>query len=249
MVPDRTELEWTYTPADFFEAPYQCTESEYQIVIENGRAVVTLQVPRHPVEQALEDRIRASLTAIFLVRQMQMQRTFDLGGPRICQHAEGRKDIAITPKTGHCEVLGNRLDFRLGGAAGEVIRDTKAERIAGHTALLNEIAPKLAQSPTLRELLASYSDAVSDPSNELVHLYEVRDALAKHYGGESAARSALNISTAEWKRLGVLANVEPLEEGRHRGKHIVGRRGASPAELEEARGMVQRWIIAFARSV
>jgi len=46
----------------------------------------------------------------------------------------------------------------------------------------------------------------------------------------------VSISTTEWKRLGLLANVEPLEQGRHRGKHAAGRRIATAEELEEARG-------------
>ncbi len=76
--------------------------------------------------------------------------------------------------------------------------------------MLDLLAPKVAHSPSLRSVVASYSRSISDPSNELVHLYEVRDALKKHYGGEDAARVALNITEADWKRLGVLANVEPL---------------------------------------
>jgi hypothetical protein len=32
----------------------------------------------------------------------------------------------------------------------------------------------------------------------------------------------LGISKTEWQRLGALANAEPLEQGRHRGKHPEG---------------------------
>ena len=95
----------------------------------------------------------------------------------------------------------------------------------------------------------SYSRSVSDPSNELIHLYEIRDTLSQHYGGEQKARAALNINHAEWQRLGVLANVEPLEQGRHRGKTIGGHRSASSGELEEARSIVRNWIIAFAQTL
>jgi hypothetical protein len=82
-----------------------------------------------------------------------------------------------------------------------------------------------------------------------VHLYEVRDALVKYYGGKRSARDALAISETQWGRLGVLANVAPLEEGRHRGKHPAGRRAATESELAEARQLALSWILAFAKAV
>ena len=131
--------------------------------------------------------------------------------------------MAITVGAAFVVVSGGQADFVHRDAAGNVLRDTKAERIAEHVAMLDAVAPKLARSATLRELLRSYSRCVSDPSNELVRLYEIRDALATHYGGEQNACTALNISRPEWRRLGVLANVEPIEQGRHRGQHVAGR--------------------------
>jgi len=86
-------------------------------------------------------------------------------------------------------------------------------------------------------------------NNALVHLYEIRDALAKHYGDEQSARDALSISKTKWDRLGILTNVEPLEQGRHRGKHPTGRRAATESELDEARQLAWRWIMAFAETV
>jgi hypothetical protein len=96
-------------------------------------------------------------------------------------------------------------------------------------------------------LLASYSAAVNDPANELVHLYEIRDALKKHFGGESEAQKQLSITASEWKRLGHLAN-GPLQQGRHRGS-FTQKRPAARHELDEARAIARRWINAFARLI
>ena len=141
--------------------------------------------------------------------------------------------------------MAGQADAIVRDSLGNVVRDTKAERIADHTRFLDDILPKVAHSPILESMLASYHAATEDPKNELVHLYEIRDTLAKHYGNEQAARQSLGISRREWQRLGVLANVEPLREGRHRGEHPLSRRPASAAELEEARGIARRWIAAF----
>jgi hypothetical protein len=131
-----------------------------------------------------------------------------------------------------------------------VARDSKAERIAEHTSMLDMVAPKAAQSPTLRRMLQSYSHSVSDPDSELVRLYEIRDALKVHYGGGSNARDALGITEPEWERLGRLANDPHISQGRHRGgKQLTGTRSATADELQEVRILASNWIIAFARTL
>jgi hypothetical protein len=235
-----------YQPEDLFEAPYERSSSDYVLRLEGGRAVGTLKVPQDPVDPELEGRISNDLEAILLVRQLQVHRAYRLEGPRVYQHAAGRKNIAIRVGSASLVVSGGQADFVHRDAAGQVLRDTKAERITEHTALLDALTPKAAGSPVLRGLLASYARAVSDPNNELVHLYEVRDALSTQFGGEQNARTALNIPQSQWRRLGVLANVEPIEQGRHRGEHVAARRDATAAELQEARRIVRGWIAAFA---
>jgi hypothetical protein len=90
---------------------------------------------------------------------------------------------------------------------------------------------------------------VADPDNELVHLYEIRDAAAKHYGGKAPALKALGIPQAEWNELDRLANAEPLREGRHRGKHNPGLRKATKEERTQARAIARSIIRAFAALV
>lgn len=244
-----TKLEWKYQPTDFFEACYARSAEEYDLAIEAGNAVATLRVPQDPVSPDFERRIRDALSAVFAVRQLQTHRPFTLHDrPAVLQH-EGDK-VAVTI---HClterGVGRDTMDLVKRDAAGNVVYDSKAERIAHDESLLDSVAPKLLQSDTLKPLVASYCEAVSDPANELVYLYEVRDHLAKHYGSETKAQQSLGTTKKDWQRLGILANVEPLAQGRHRGKHVFGRRHATDAELEEARGIVRRWILAFAETV
>lgn len=249
MTPERTELEWTYQPADFFEAPYRHAESEYHFLVDDGKAIATLLVAQDPVMPQLKEHIQTFITNIFIVRQFQINRKHDLRGPVVYQHVSGRKNATILVEAVAAVTFVGQLDIVHRDAAGNIVRDTKADRIAEHTAILDSLTPKATLSLPLQSMLASFSRAVNDPENELVHLYEIRDALSKHYGSEQIAREALDISKAEWQRIGSLANVEPLEQGRHWGKHPSGRRIASAAELEEARGIVRRWILAFAASL
>lgn len=232
---DRTELEWSYEPSDFFEAPYRHATGDFELMIEDGRVAATVTIPSDPLPQDLEARIGAFLKNTFLVRKLQVRRQYNLEGPRIYQYSSSHKNVSISVETAAVLVMAGQADFVLRDAVGNILRDSKAERIAQHSAALAFLASKLEQSPTLRSLFDSYSRSIDDPDDELVHLYEVRDALLRQYGSEQAARNALGISKTEWQWLGFLANVEPLEQGRHRGKHSHGRRPATEAELEEAR--------------
>jgi len=246
---DRTEIEWCYEPSDFFEAAYRNSAGDFELIIEAGRALATLTCPSDPLPHELEGRVRVILENIFLVRKLEIPRQYKLEAPRIYQHSSGHKNVSISVGTAAVLVMAGQADFIVRDAAGNIVHDSKAERIAQHAASIEFLTPKLQQSTTLRSLFESYSRSIDDPDDELVHLYEVRDTLSRYYGGEQAARDALGISKTDWQRLGVLANVEPLEQSRHRGKHLHGRRPATDAELDEARQLAREWIMAFARTV
>jgi hypothetical protein len=249
MTPERTQLEWTYNPAGFFEVPYEKTTPDFHALINDGKVVVTLTAPIDPVPDHLELRIQKLLEGIFLVRQLQIHQKYALHGPTTHQYLGGRTNVSIRAAGTVVATGFGRADIVVSDATGKILRDSKAERIAEHQQMLDVVAPKLADSTALRTLIESYSRSVSDPEDELVHLYEIRDALSQHYGGERQAREVLGISQKDWQRLGFLANVEPLEQGRHRGKHLANRRVASSGELQEARELVRQWIIAFAHKV
>jgi hypothetical protein len=87
-----------------------------------------------------------------------------------------------------------------------------------------------------------------EPGNELIHLYEIRDALSTKFGGERGVRAALlGISSSDWSMLGRLANDEPIRQGRHRGHHAGALRGATETELAQARAIARRMIDAYLR--
>jgi hypothetical protein len=95
-------------------------------------------------------------------------------------------------------------------------------------------------------MLDSYDRSLKDISNALVHLYEVRDAMASEFGGEKKACKRLGIKPADWDTLGRLANHEPISEGRHRGKQPPSR-NAAPDELKEARTIAKIIIESYAK--
>ena len=100
-------------------------------------------------------------------------------------------------------------------------------------------------------MLRSYEAAVRDPDDELIHLFEIRDALAAKLGRKARekARAKLGITRAAWQRLGSLANDAPINQGRHRGEHAGKLRDATRDELEEARQIARGMLQAYLRSL
>ena len=244
----KTVLEWAYQPADFFEFPYRMTMPDCEIQIQDGTVRVTLNSPLDPVPDALKSRIALEIEAIFRIRRLRTHKRFELKGSHTIQFAkDGGRRIDMS---GTCVAKATvRADMIALDSAGNVVQDTRAERIAADARFVDELAPKISRSPLLKVLVGSYSAAVEDPPDELTHLYEIREALARHYRDDHRAQKTLGITKADWKRLGQLANDEPLQQSRHRGKHLPSIRPATEAELEEAREISRRLILAFAESL
>jgi hypothetical protein len=222
--PDRVELAWVYLPVDFFEVAYEYAHPHFQVSVDDGRAVAVLTTPQEPVVPALQQQIRDCVQGIFLARQLQTHREFDLGSPAIMVHRGG----------GSTTTKGFAVD--------------RIVRIADQAATLDLLATKSSRGSVLRRMLESYSRAVEHPDDEWIYLYEIRDALATHYTSHRKARAALDIAQDEWDRVGVLAVVEPILQGRHRG-HQGDLRPATPEELTEVRQTVRRWVETFAQQV
>jgi len=242
-------LEWPYRPADFFETPYHCKTDEYTLIADAGIVLVTLSTPSDPIDAGLQNEIAKKVKGLFLARQLLVHRTFKLESVRVYQHGpDGKKSISVTAEGVVFLSAVDQGDIVIRDASGAVVRDSKSERITEHTKFIDSITEKLGSSPTLNALLEHYNRAVSNPTNELAHLYDIRDTLAKHYGTETETRRKLGITQKDWKRLGYLANDAPLSEGRHRGRHS-NLRHATAAELDDARRIARQLIAAFANQV
>jgi hypothetical protein len=246
---EKTEIIWTYTPSTYLEQPYRTTIVGADIELNSGSATATLQVPKDPFSDELLDLYLAIIHAVLTARQSSVNRPFEITGPQIHQHqANGVESIGI--RVGEVMVMTDVLspDILMTDADGKVVKDTRAEREAAETQHANEFANAAAKSAIVRKLFRSYQVAIDDPGNELVHLYEIPDFLAEHFGNGKTARSSLGISRAYWSRLKELANDEPLLEGRHRGKHTILRH-ATASEKDEARKIAQLMLDSFVKTV
>jgi len=243
----KTDIEFSYTPIDLFEDPIQVELTGFgSAAIDAGRAVVTLLQPTNPLPRPLLDQVTNALQTVFEARSIITRRDFVLGVPNATHYeGDGRRHNVIYAEGASVIMIGLNGHVQIADASGTVIVDSRLEQQRAETKFVERIAAKAPQSPTLRHMLQSFRRSITDPANELVHLYELLDAARKQYGSEQAARQALQIMRREWSTLGELANHRPLREGRHRGGHLDGLRSATPDELAAARIIARKILEAF----
>src|SRR4030042_579341 len=105
---------------------------------------------------------------------------------------DGRRDVTIFVDSCLAKMTTcGRVDLVTTDPEGKVVRDTKRERIDSEKGIAQSIAQIAPTDPLLAKLLKSFRIAVEDPTDELVHLYEIRDALSSHFGSAKAVRAIL----------------------------------------------------------
>lgn len=248
MIHVRTDLEYLYEPFGFFETEEAFTTSQGTLQLSSGRAVFTLSQPIE-IDQTTAEQFTEIVRTIFIARQLLNHNQFKLLGPNVVHHGpDGQRGIVILTTPIQFKMTGFPTDIIIYDETGRVIADTRAERIAQNSNFVQSIATKVPFSPTLRRMLASYSAAVNDPTDELVHLFEILDALKEHFGNEESAIKGLGITKSDWNVIAKLANSEPIKEGRHRGNKS-SLRPATDVELHNARKMAKNLINLFSALV
>jgi len=235
-------FEWSYTPEDLFEEPIFISHQQYEIEIGNGKVLAKVKPEYCDEKYEIRNKLHDLLISRFLAAQIVRHIPFLLSkGHGFRQHPDGRTDTFIFPDPNTIRTTLFPFDIICTDQNGKVT-DTRRERI-NSIQKLGDLAEKFRGTDlTTDAVLRSYQAAVNDPGNELIHLYEIRDALNKRFKNEKAARKALGVSHDYWNRLGKLANFEPLRQGRHRGENVGNLLDATESELNEARKIARDFI-------
>jgi hypothetical protein len=133
MPTEKTELQWTYSPADFFEVPYRRETDDYVLVADGGVVRVTLCKPCDPIDAKLQSLVTKEVEGLFRLRQLRVHRPLKLNvfeAPGV-EPVFLKKDQAIN----YAE---NRASFR----SGE-IRILDSSGNVEHTIPFNEADRKL----------------------------------------------------------------------------------------------------------
>lgn len=243
----RTEVHWGFTPVDLLHAPFDATQRDLSIRCFEGKVVGTLSVAcenMSPARLKEHERLVRNILTLASVRAMK---SFTLAAPDIVQYYEDGTSRKIVLASGTCTLsLSVSADFEVHDSAGRVTFSSREERISGQAAFVTQGLRQFEAEGILSALIESFYTAMRNPDHELVHLYEIRDALQRHFGNARAARTALGVTEAAWQRLGELANTLPLTEGRHRGVALGQLRRATSYEVREARqlsfALIERYM-------
>ena len=239
-------LEWRFSPSDYFEEPIQIKRDDYVMTISSGTVEARIRPEIYDKDQSMRDRLHSSLNDQFLGVQLFSHKPYELSKASMYRlHPDGRKAIAIFPESLVLTMSMGKPDIIVNDRDGNVISDSRHERLQKKRELAELVDKYHQKDPVVAFLLNSYNGAVKDPDNELVHLYDIRDAIEKKFGRKSAAKRALGITEKQWSRLGNLADREPLNQGRHRGKYPGVLRDATEGELKEARDIARNFVEAY----
>lgn len=239
-------LSWTFSPSGYFEEPVEILHQDYIMTIADGQVHAKIDSAIYETKPGMRAELHDALNDRFLGVQLLTFRAYQLSRPNVTRvYPSGRKEIFVEVEPISITISMGAPDFRVIDKDGNVIADSKRERIEKKKSLADLIVSHRAKDAVLAALLGSYAAAIRDPNDELVHLYEIRDALVAKFDGDTAARRTLGISKPQWSRFGALCNDEPLRQGRHRGDNAGALRDATEAELMEARGIGRAMIESY----
>lgn len=240
---EKIVVEWNFEPKDYFEADFAIEYDNYSVEIKSGIAKAVLDtVSQDKAEEIISDLTR-DLVSCFLAIQVMNHQSYKLGKPsRYDLRKDGTKNIYLQIEDIVQVSDISPLDIIVNDKNGNVISDSKQDRINEKKWFSNTSAKYRLKDPTLDRMLNSYNSSVYDQNNELVHLYEIRDAVSKKFGSEKKAKAKLKITKEEWSDFGLIANSKPLFQGRHRGKNADFLRNADVSELGIMRKIASKMV-------
>jgi len=237
------ELEWNYTPPGYFEEPLSLNFDGILLDVDNGIAIAKITPAQFENNECIKEDLNSLLESRFHAVQIFNHKDFELHKPSRTDITEdGRKHHYLEVESIVCMSSLGSLDIVVTDKDGNIVSDTKKERLDKQEKYAEAMSRHRKTDPTLNQMVDSYQMSVKDSANEFVHLYEIRDALTARFNSKKLALKELYITSEQWNEIGMLANALPVKQGRHRGNSSGLLRAASPEELEQARKSIVNLI-------
>src|SRR5262249_28813581 len=162
-------LEWNFSPPDYFEEPIEISRHDYTMIIADGNVQAKIESPVYEADPSMRQRLHDVLNDWFLGVQLLSHRAYQLSKPKMTRvHPDGRRDLFLEPETGRFDYFGSAVDFRVADRHGNVISDSRQDRIEKEKTLAELVARYRSTDCTLDSLLRSHDAAVHDANNGLV---------------------------------------------------------------------------------
>jgi hypothetical protein len=239
--------EWNYEPADYLEEEINISSAEFQLAIRNGKAEALVDPRIIENSPSIRDDLTTVVKSRFDAIQLLTHREYSLGKPgRVDLREDGKRNIYLEVETAVIKAIAGKVDFVHRDREGNVLYDSKRARLEQQRWFAETVSKFRTSDRTLDQLLKSYQQAVKDPDNEFLYLYEIRDAIASKFGNKKNSLKQLGIVEKEWNMLGELSNKRNIKQGRHRGEFAGLLRDADASELDAARkiavGFIEKYL-------
>jgi len=240
-------IEWLFSPEDYIEHKYKVGNIDFDI--SNGKVKATLPFSDYNADKNIREKLHNRVKAFFDAMMISKRKPYTLSKYPIMEglNPDGKKHYTVIVEEESFPIR-EEIYFVINDAVGNVIRDTKAEEKQASLELA-ELSARHAADLTVSKLLQAYTTSISDPANEFVHLYEIKDSLKTRFGNESNVKKILGISDNDWKPIGKFPNDPSIRQGRHRGNRQGKLRDATNDELAIARQTAKNMILAYLRYI
>ena len=155
---ERTEVRWTYTPIHYFEGSFHFVTEDGDLSIANGVATLILKQLNLNPDRSFLDQAKSRIQILFDSRRIIVHRSYRFSEPTVYQfRADGSvQKQAFRTSVGYTRRLVGRSDVVLHDGDGDVLLDTKAERIKHQQRFVKLVEKHGTSDSLLPKLLESY---------------------------------------------------------------------------------------------
>src|SRR5207249_1962903 len=118
-------------PPDYFEEPIIIAHSDYTMSIGDGKTEAKIDAAIYDANPSMRDDLHQLLNCRFLGVQLVSHRDYELtNSPNAIRlHPDGHRTISVEVIGAAAVIIGGRADFQHIDASGNVIFDSKRDRI------------------------------------------------------------------------------------------------------------------------
>ena len=240
-------LKWKFNPPDFFEALYTSEEEDFKIEIDNGSINAKMSSFFYESQPDVRMEIYEKINDIFLGAQVVNFKPFSITNSTMHRfHSKGQKGTTIFLEPLVLNVnLSEFVDIKITDKNGNIVGNAKSDRIKS-IKNITKLTIKFGRTDFIAaSILKSFNNAVNDPANELVHLFEILESLRCRFENDKKIREDLDVSNNSIRDLHRLANDNCIKQGRHRGQNPSNLRSANSSEIRKARDIARKLIISY----
>src|SRR5262249_45936640 len=125
-VEERVTLEWTFTPENFFEVPFEHEGERCTFDIKEGKVIADVSA----LAESEYTNVHDELNGLFLGAQLIQHGAYTVSDyVTVHTRSDGTRNIAVTGRVGLVVAVSGKTDFTITDAHGNIMHDSRAERI------------------------------------------------------------------------------------------------------------------------